>query len=118
MKQKQINLDAIYFAGGLSLDKRLKKLIKTLSSKYFPFARFKETSDGTVVGAIQRGGNHIAANKETLIRRMSRRTFYTEFVMDYNGNKEELRDSLGGRIRNDYSERFGIWLDDSEIKKK
>lgn len=118
LKQKQINLDAIYFAGGLSLDKRLKKLIKTLSSKYFPFARFKETSDGTVVGAIQRGGNHIAANKDTLIRRMSRRTFYTEFVMDYNGNKEELRDSLGGRIRNDYSERFGIWLDDSEIKKK
>lgn len=118
LKQKKITLDAIYFAGGLSLDKRLKKMIKVLSNKYFPYARFKEAAEGSVVGAVQRGGNHIAVNKETLIHRLSRKTFYTEFVMDYKGNKEDLRDSLGGRLRFDYHDRFGIWLSNEDIKKK
>lgn len=118
LKQKNRQIDAIYFAGGLSLDKRLKKMIKVLTNKYFPYARFKEAAEGSVVGAVQRGGNHIAVNKETLIHRLSRKTFYTEFVMDYKGNKEDLRDSLGGRLRYDYHDRFGIWLSNEDIKKK
>lgn len=118
LKNKQINLDLIYFAGGLSLDKKLKKLIKPLAIKFFPYAKFIEASDGSVVGAVQRGGNHIAVNKEKLIRRMSRKTFYTEFVQDFNGNMNDLRDSLKARIRYDYHERFGIWLSEAEINKK
>lgn len=117
LKQKGINLDAIYFAGGLSLDKRLKKRIKALSSKYFPYAKHKETSDGSVVGAVQRGGNHIAANKETLIRRMSRRAFYVEFVIAFSGDMNELRSSLGERLRQNYYEHLGIWLSDDEIER-
>lgn len=117
LKQKRITLDAIYFAGGLSLDRRLKKQIKTLSHKYFPYVKHKETSDGSVVGAIQRGGNHIAANKETLIRRMSRKTFYTKFTIKYPGKMDELRDFLGICLRDNYHERFGIWLSDAEIDK-
>lgn len=118
LKHKQIILDAIYFAGGLSLDKKLKKLIKSLSIKFFPYAKFIETSDGSVVGAVQRGGNHIAANKETLIRRMSRKTFYTEFVQDFKGNMNDLRDSLKAHFRHDYHERFGLWLSETEINEK
>lgn len=118
LKNKQITLDVIYFAGGLSLDKKLKKLIKKLSCQYFPYVRFIEASDGAVVGAVQRGGNHIAANKEKLIRRMSRRTFYTEFIHDFNGNMNDLRDSLKARFKQDYYEHFGIWLSETEINEK
>lgn len=118
LKNKHITLDVIYFAGGLSLDKKLKKLIKSLSIKYFPYAKFKETSTSSVVGAVQRGGNHIAANKETLIRRMSRKTFYTEFVENYNGNINDLKKSLIARFRHDYHERFGLWLNEKEINDK
>lgn len=118
LKDKNINLDVIYFAGGLSLDKKLKKLIKSLSVEFYPYIKFVETSTGSVVGAVQRGGIHIAANKETLIRRMSRKTFYTEFVQDFNGNMNDLRDSFKARIRRDYYERFGIWLSEAEINEK
>ena len=118
LKKKHINLDAIYFAGGLSLDKKLKKLIKSLSKKLYPYVQFIETSTGSVVGAVQRGGNHIAANKETLIRRMSRKTFYTEFAKKFDGNMNDLRDVFKKRIQYDYCERFGMWLSEADINEK
>lgn len=114
LKQKGFELDAIYHAGGLSLDKRLKKQIKTMISTYFPYAKHKETSDGSVIGAVQRGGNHIAVNKDTLIRRMSRKTYYTEFVTKYPGNMDELRSIIGSQLRHDY-DQLGIYLNDDEI---
>ena len=114
LKQNKILLNVVYFAGGLSRDKRLKKRIKDLCKHYYPDVGFKEASEGSVVGAVQRGGNHITVNKE-LIHRLSRRTFYTSFATKYNGDENELRDILGGRLRSDYYERFGIWLSDEEI---
>lgn len=116
LKKKGIILDTIYFAGGLSLDKRLKKKIMALTKSYFPYANSKESSDGSVVGAVQRGGNHISANKEKLIRRMSRKTFYTEFSMKYNGNKDDFKKQLSGQIRGAYWERFNRWLEDNKLK--
>lgn len=118
LKDKKINLDLIYFAGGLSLDKKLTKLIKLLSRRFFPSVKFVETADGAVVGAVQRGGNHIAVNKEKLIRRMSRKTFYTEFAQKFNGDMNDLRASLRAQIRSDYYGRLGIWLSDTEINEK
>lgn len=117
LKQKRINLDTVYFAGGLSLDKHLKKQIKNIIKLYFPYASHKEASDGAVVGAVQRGGNHISANKDTLIHRMSRKTFYTEFVMEYNGDDKDLRDRLGGEIRSSYYEHFGVWLEEADVRR-
>lgn len=118
LKDKKINLDLIYFAGGLSLDKKLTKRIKSLSEKFFPSVKFVEVAAGAVVGAVQRGGNHIAVNKERLIRRMSRKTFYTEFAKKFNGNMDDLRAFLRARIRFDYYDRLGIWLSDTEINEK
>lgn len=116
LKNKNISLDVIYFAGGLSLDKELKKLIKSLSVEFYPYVKFVETSTGSVSGAVQRGGNHISVNKETLIRRMARKTFYVQFANDFNGKENDLRADFKARIRSDYYERFGIWLSDSEIE--
>lgn len=118
LKRSNIKLDMYYYAGGLSLDKRLKRKIDALVSKYFPYAKKKEASDGAVVGAVQRGGNHILANKERLIRRMARKTFYTRFVMEYPGNMTDLRAELVARLRRDYHERLGLpYMGDQEIKK-
>lgn len=116
LKQKEISLDMIYFAGGLSLDKRLKTMIKALSTKYFPYVKFKEAAEGSVVGAVQRGGNHIAVNKENLIHRLARKTFYTEFSMDYS-NEKDLRDFFGRYFKYNYHDRFGLWLSNEDIKK-
>lgn len=116
LKNKKIKLDAIYFAGGLSLDKRLKKLIKLLSGEYYPHVKFVETSIGSVIGAVQRGGNHIAVNKETLIRRMARKTFYTQFAHAFNGKENDLRDFFKAYIRSVYYNQFGLWLSESEIE--
>lgn len=117
LKQKQITLDAIYFAGGLSLNKLLIKRIKSVSIKYFPYVKFIEASEGSVVGAVQRGGNHIAANKETLVRRMARKTFYVEFAEGFNGDMSALRNSLNAQLLNEYHKR-GIRIKDSDIDKK
>lgn len=116
LKNKGIELDIVYFAGGLSLDRILKKKIKVLATKYFPYIQFKGAADGAIVGAVQRGGNHIIVNKETLIRRMSRRTFYTEFFTKFNGNIADLKESLGGHLRYSYYDLTGIWLSDHEIE--
>ncbi len=118
LKHKHLELDTYYFAGGLSLDKHLKKRINTLVSKYFPFAKKKESADGAVVGAVQRGGNHILVNKEKLIRRIARKTFYTQFAIKYPGNSKDLRDELISNLRYDYHERLGCpYISDAEINK-
>lgn len=116
LKDNNVELDLVYFAGGLSLDRILKKKIKILSTEIFPYIQFKEASDGAVVGAVQRGGNHIIVNKESLIRRMSRRTFYTEFFTRFNGNISELKEDLGGRLRSYYYKLAGNWLSDRELQ--
>lgn len=117
LKQKGLSPNMICFAGGLSLDKKLKKLIKRLSGSYFPYAICKECGEGLVVGAIQRGGNHILVNKDRLIRRMSRKTFYTQFAIRYNGDMESLREFLSSELRNNYYKLNGIWLSDEKLKK-
>lgn len=120
LKSKEIILDTVYFAGGLSLDKKLRKLIKSKTLEYFDPVKFIEPTDGSAVGAIQRGGNHIAVNKETLIRRMARKAFYTQLVLDFNWNETEtdLRNSFIDRFSVDYYERFGMLFSDTEIKEK
>ena len=116
LKRDRIDLDLVYFAGGLSLDKRLKGMIKELVRKYHPYARFKEASAGATIGAIQRGGNYIAVNKEALIRRMARKTFYTKYVEKYKGNEDDLRKILFVRLQEGYH-KLGVRLDDSKINK-
>ncbi len=117
LKQKGFDLGVVYYAGGLSLDKRLKNQIKALTAKYFPYAKPKETSDGSVVGAIQRGGNHISVNKETLIRRMFRRTYYTDFYTEYLGSKDKMQGEFVNRMRDYYCYNFQIFSPENRKRK-
>jgi hypothetical protein len=113
--RKGLDLKFLYFAGGLSLDKNLKRLITALVKNRYPNIKIKETSGSAVIGAVQRGGNHIAVNEEKLIRRMARKTFYTSFALQFNGNESELRATLISTIREVYYLRVNTWLTDEEI---
>lgn len=115
LKKKNIRLDLVCFAGGLSLDVNLKKEIKNLVANNFKFVQFKEASEGATVGAVQRGGNHVAVNKNTLVRRMARRTYYVEFVLKYTGEKE-LREVLRNKMKCCYAE-LGEPISDADFDK-
>lgn len=108
-------LDVIYFAGGLSLDKRLKEKIENLVYKYFPNAYKKEASRESTIGAVQRGGDYLLRH-ENLIRRMARRTYYTSFALKYNGNDNDLKAMIKMDIRNSYCDILGLpWITEEEI---
>lgn len=116
LKQKQMPLDLICFAGGLSQNMVLRERIKSISNKYFPGINFIEASEGATIGAVQRGGNHIAVD-EKLVRRMARKTFYVEFAQEFNGDMRALRSSLKAKLLKDYCKR-GIWIRDLDMDKK
>jgi hypothetical protein len=116
-KKKGINLKVLYFAGGLSLDKNLRSKITDVVRKRFPNITVRETSGVAAIGAVQRGGNHISVNKEKLIRRMARRTFYVEFGLKINGDINTARKILTEKIRDEYADQVNISLTDVEINK-
>lgn len=113
--ENNITPEMFCFAGGLSLDVNLKAKIKSLVRSYFNYIYFKETSTGATIGAIQRGANHIAVNKETLIRRMARKYYYTELAISYNGDDNELKNNLLG-IQQSHYHRLGTWLKEEEFE--
>lgn len=116
MKAKGLTLDSLYFAGGLSLLKMLKKEIKDLTQSYFPIVNFREMSEGSVIGAIQRGGNHIAVNNRTLIQRMSRKTYYVRFAWNVSGNMDNIKQECRNLFRAVYYNNKGVLLSDSQIE--
>lgn len=79
LSDKKINLDCLYFAGGLSRDPNLRiRIIETVKSR-FPGVKISNISFGSVVGAVQRGCNHLFLNKEWLIARTPRQNYYVVF---------------------------------------
>lgn len=115
-QKKNIELDLVYFAGGLSLDRNLKDRLKALVKSYAPFANFKEVGEGLAIGAIQRGGNHLAVNKGKLLRQMARKTFYAAFSAKFNGSKSDFKEFLKADNRFQYY-KLGIWVDDGDFEK-
>lgn len=112
-QQEYKDLSIVYFAGGLSRDKHLKQLIKEIVNKRFPYISYKELSDGSTVGAIQRGGNHIAVFPY-LMRRMSRRTYYVSFAVEYKGSNSAFKNELKAVTRV-YYDKLGMWISDEEF---
>lgn len=114
LKDDGKTLDVLYFAGGLSLNQELRNKIKEIARLYFPKIEFKEAPDSSVIGAVQKGGNHILVNKNTLIRRMARSAFYTRFVVDFDGDTAEIKDLLRREMRQEYYD-MGRWLTNEEL---
>lgn len=117
LKHNHIELDQVLFAGGLSLDFRLSNSIKELVQSNFKYAQFSETSKGAVIGAVQTGGNHVAVT-DGLVERLARKTYYTDFVMDYDGNDADFKKRLFGEQRRFYKKLDdNIWLTDDILEK-
>ncbi len=117
LKHNNIELDQVLFAGGLSLDFRLSKSIKELVQSNFKYAQFSETSKGAVIGAVQTGGNHVAVT-DGLVERLARKTYYTDFVLEYDGNDEDFKKRLFGQQRKYYKKLDdNIWLTDDILEK-
>lgn len=116
LSDKKTKLDVLYFAGGLSLDKNLNKRIKQLAAEKFKDIKFKEASDGSVIGAVQRGAIHLLVNKNTLVRRMSRRAFYHNFAIKYSGSIEELKAEFRSIIRRNYSRLTKMILSNEKVE--
>ncbi len=117
LKAKGINVGVCYFAGGLSLDRNLKRQINNLIDRYFPKAQKIEAGNNAVIGAVQRGGCHLLVN-EQLMRRMARKTFYTTFCTKYTGDLNDLRTEFGQRLRRYYHGNLRCpFMDDKEINR-
>lgn len=114
-KRKNIALDLVYFAGGLNLDNSLKDRLKKLIRDYAPYTNFKEVGEGLVIGAIQRGGNHLAVNKGKLLRQMARKTFYIEFSTEFNGSESDFKDFLKSDNKFSY-QNLDVSVDDEDFE--
>ncbi len=110
LRINKIDLEVVYFAGGLSLDKALIKEIEALIREYFPIIQIIKKDGSAAIAAVQTGGNHLSVNKKTLIQRLARKTFYIKFKRKYHGDMAEFKAGLKEIIKNNY-ERMGIWLD-------